>query len=344
MVFIVPNENVETKQSYGQAINKVLNEHIGPELKRLGIKDFTSAGIEFFDDGHCRVYVDEGMEMVIGFKKRKVSPDDTGKRLNLDLKDIKDVEWAGAGLQKESAKVFVIRFSKDWWIYGADFKKRKDLEESFKVTTTHKVRGSGYLPLEMLRQTKQLFVKEWKQGLEKELPLMWRRHVTVSQKYRGVMVYDGNYFDLFVHAQELYVLGYYYASVVVCRSAAEQALMSILLKSGKSFDIYYDRKPGKKAAMAKGIKDLVSACRDKDLFPVKFPITKVSESKLMEIAAIANDLVHLKSDLAELDAYKKDALRCMGNLFFVIKRHLNFVKDTGKVSGFRASGKAKRLK
>lgn len=89
----------------------------------------------------------------------------------------------------------------------------------------------------------------------------------------------------------------------------------------------------------------MNSCRNKNNFPTKkCPVNKTAEKKLMTISYIANDLVHPKHDLNELEAYKNQAIKCMDNLHYVIKNHLNFVKDTGVVSGYRLTGSAKRLK
>ena len=175
----------------------------------------------------------------------------------------------------------------------------------------------------------------------RELPLMWKRHLTVSQRYRGVMVYDGNYFDLFSHAQELFVLGYYYSAIIICRTAAEQALVSVLTKTGQGFEIY---KSGTGKKKLKSIEELVATCRSFSLFGRKYPINKAAAKKLNDISIVASELVHPKNDLGELVLYKKNAVKCMDNLHYVIKHHLNFVKDTGKVSGYRIAGSNKRLK
>lgn len=343
MAIFIPNHNIETNQSFGQVVSRVINEYINPELKRLNLKGFRSAGIEIFHDGSNKIYLDDDVVLILEFKNKKINPEDAGKEINVDLLNIKDVRWQDKKLSKDSAKILVIHFSKDWWILSADFNGINNLEKDFKVTTTHKVRGGGYLPLKMRRQEKRDFFEGWKTGLEKELPEMWKRYLTTTQKFRGVMVYDGNYFDLFFHAQELYVLGHYYASTIICRSAAEQALISILTKVGKGFEIYYPKKDGKKP-LIKGIKDLVKTCRDVKLFRGKYPINSTSEKKLTEIASIANDLVHPKQDLNLSDFYKNNAIKCMDNLQYVIKKHLNFVKDTGKVSNYKISSSVKRLK
>lgn len=341
MAIFIPNRNIEKNQSFGQAVNKAAKEYIEPELKRLGRKDFGAAGIEILLDGTSKIYLDNDVQIMIEFKNRKLNPSDTGKSINVDLHEIKDIKWHNQQLSKDSAKILIIHFNKDWWIWEADFKKIEGLEEKFKITTTHKIRGGGYLPLEMRKQEKQEFLHGWRTGLDKELPAMWKRHITISQRYRGVMVYDGNYFDLFSHAQELYVLGYYYSSIIICRTATEQALIRILLKVGKGLDIYKQSKGKKKL---KSIEQLAETSRSYSLFRGKYPISKIAAKKVNEISILASNLVHPKNDLHELDAYKKEAIKCMDNLQFVIRRHLNFIKDTGTVSGYKISGSAKRLK
>lgn len=343
MAIYVPKQNVESDISFGQAINKVRKEFVEPELKQKKFDKFTAAAIEIFKDGKHKIYLDDEVQILIEFKNKKINPSDTGKNISIDLQEIKNLSWSDPKLTKNSAKILIIHFNKDWWIYWADFKKMKELEEKFKVTQTFKIRGGGYLPLNMRKEEKSEFLKGYRLGLEQELPQMWKRHITISQRYTGVMAYDGNYFDLFHHAQELYVLGFYYSSIIICRSAAEQALIRILTKVGQGLEIYRKNKKGRKEI--KGIKELVNSCRDKNNFPTKkCPINKTAEKKLMSISYIASDLVHPKHDLGELEAYKKQAIQCMDNLQYVIKNHLNFVKDTGVVSGYRISGSAKRLK
>lgn len=343
MAIYVPKQNVDSDISFGQAVNKVRKDYVDPELKQKKIDKFTAAAVEIFKNGKYRVYLDNEVQILLEFKNKKISPNDTGKAISVDLQEIKKMSWSDPKLTKDSAKILIIHFNKDWWIYWADFKKRKELEEKFKVTQTFKIRGGGYLPLNMRKEEKNEFLKGYRLGLEQELPQMWKRHITISQRYAGVMAYDGNYFDLFNHAQELYVLGFYYSSIIICRSASEQALIRILTKVGQGLEIYRKNKKGRREI--KGIKELVNSCRDKNNFPTKkYPINKTAEKKLMRISYIASYLVHPKHDLGELEAYKNQAIKCMDNLQYVIKNHLNFVKDTGVVSGYRLSGSVKRLK
>lgn len=342
MAIFVPQKNIDSNLSFGQLINNIKNEYIDTELKRRNMKSFGSAGIEFFNNGTHKVYLNDEIQATIEFKNKKFKHSDQGKQIKIDLHDIKNLKWSDKQLATNSAKILIIHFNKDWWIYYADFKKNKNLEKKFVVTQTFKLRSGSYLPLNMRKKEKEEFFKGYRAGLAHELPKMWKRHITISQKYTGVMVYDGNYFDLFHHAQELYILGFYYSSMIICRSAAEQALISILTKIGKASEIYRKNKKGRKEI--KGIRELVTTCRDKNNFSTKkCPINETAKKKLMEIAYTANDLVHPKHDLGELGTYKKQAIKCMDNLQYVIKNHLNFVKDTGVVHGYRFSGSTKRL-
>jgi len=341
MAIFVPQKNIDSNLSFGQLINNIKNEYIDPELKQRKIKSFGSAGIEIFNNGMHKIYLDNEIQITIEFKNKKFKPSDQGKQIKIDLYDIKNLKWVDKRLDTNSVKILIIHFNKDWWIYYADFKKNKNLEKKFMATQTFKVRGGGYMPLNIRKEEKAEFFKGYMIGLENELPKMWQRHITVSQKYRGVMVYDGNYFDLFSHAQELYILGYYYSSIIICRCSAEQALIRILTKVGQGFEIYKQTQGKRKL---KSIEQLVATCRSYSLFKNKYPITKVAAKKLNKISKIASQLVHPKNDITELEKYKKTAIQCMDNLQDVIKKHLNFVKDTGVVHGYKFSGSTKRLK
>ncbi|RJQ28690.1 hypothetical protein C4571_03080, partial [Candidatus Parcubacteria bacterium] len=177
MAIFIPNENIEKNQSFGQAANKAIKEYIEPELKRLSLTGFSAAGIEILSDGTHKVCLDQDVQIMLEFKNKKIKPSDTGKAINVDLHEIKNVKWHDQKLSKSSAKILVVHFNKDWWIWDADFKKIKELEEKFRVTTTHKIRGGGYLPLGMRRQEKKEFLQGWRTGLDKELPVMWKRHI-----------------------------------------------------------------------------------------------------------------------------------------------------------------------
>lgn len=341
MAIFIENKNVELNQSFGQIINKIKNDFIQPELKHRKIADFKAAGIEIFKDGTHKVYLDDEVQIEIEFKQKKITPNDQGKYIHINLEEIKNLKWIDKKLSKGSAKILVVHFNQNWWIYYGDYKKRKDIEEKFKINQTFTIRGGGYLPLNMRRKGKNEFMKNYHNELNLELPQMWKRHITISQKYTGVMAYDGNYYDLFLHAQELYILGYYYSSIIICRTAAEQALIRILIKVGKAFDIY---KPSKGPKKLKSIEGLVETCRSYKLFKGKYPLSKITASKINQISTLASNLSHPKHELGELDEYKDQALKCMDGVQHLIKHHLNFIKDTGVITGYRIKESTKRLK
>jgi len=341
MAIFIPHNNVESNQGFGQVINKTHAEYIKPELKRRNITSFSVAGIEVFDNKNHKIYLNDEVQLTIKYKDRKNKLSNGGKLIKIDLNKVKDIKWYNKKLNKKSAKILIVRFNDNWWILDADFKENKDLKNKFKFTRTFKVRGGGYLPLNLRRQEKKEFHNQRTIGLQKELPNMWKRHITVSQKYRGCIVYDGNYYDLFLHAQELYILGYYYATITLCRTAAEQILVSILTNKGKEREIY---KQIRGKLKLKSIEGLVKTSRSYSLFHYKYPINKTAAKKLKEISDIASDLVHPKKELSKLDDYKQIALKCMDNLNYVIKKHLNFIKDTGVASDYKIDGSAKRLR
>src|SRR3989344_7197404 len=134
MAIFIPNENIEKDQNFGQAVNKAVKEYIKPELRCRNLKGFGSAGIEIFSNGTHKVYFDNDVQIMLEFKNRKLNPNNTGKSVNVDLHEINDVKWHDKELNKNSAKILIIHFNKNWWIWGADFKKNKGLEEKFKVT------------------------------------------------------------------------------------------------------------------------------------------------------------------------------------------------------------------
>lgn len=339
MPIFIPAEHVTEDNSFGQVVNRLRKEYIDPELKLRSIETFAAAGIEIHGKEH-RVYLDDEVSIEIDFKERKIQPPDAGKPISLKLQEIKDISWHDAAINKASAKILLIHFNKNWWILKADLGKQKHLKEKLEYKQTWKVRGSSYLPLNLRRQEKETTLKQWRNNFEKDLPSVWKRHVTISQRYNGLIVYDGNYYDLFLEAQNHYILGNFFVAILLCRAAAEQALIRILLKSGKGFDIY-KKNDGKKL---KSIEELVRACRSYSLFKSKYPLSKIAAKKLNALSNIASDLVHPKVELDEMNKYKDKALHCMDIIHLVIKKHLNFVKDTGTLSGYRPSGQVKRLK
>ena len=113
MSIFIPNENIEKNQSFGQVVNKALKEYIEPEMKRMGLKDFRSAGVEILLNHAHKVYFDNDVLIKIEFKDKKLNLNNVGKLAGLDLKEIKDIEWYDQKLNKNSAKILIVHFNKD---------------------------------------------------------------------------------------------------------------------------------------------------------------------------------------------------------------------------------------
>jgi hypothetical protein len=237
-MIIIPNKNLELNISYGEVVNKITKEYVLPEVEKRKIKQYEIVGIEILKDENIKIYFNYELKLMLEFKDKQIQIKDKQKKIKIDLHNIKNIKWNNKELQKDSAKIVIWYFNKDYCILCWDLKNRKDIISKFKGTKTYNLRGGGFLPLKERKKEKDVFFQGWKKIIEDELSAMWLRNITVSQKYKGPIVYDGNYFDLFNHAQGLYILGYYYPTIILCRSAIEQALISILLKSGHPYEIY----------------------------------------------------------------------------------------------------------
>lgn len=126
----VPNKLVEKNEGYGRTINQFFDLWIKPYFKKKKLKfnkqKFGSALIELFDDGKKpKIRLNNEVKIEIEFKKPKIKPEDVGKNIPVDLKEIKSLSWSEKGLDENSAKVLVARFNKHWWILNFDFRYNK---------------------------------------------------------------------------------------------------------------------------------------------------------------------------------------------------------------------------
>lgn len=127
MAVLVPNRLVESNEGYGKTINQFFNLFIEPyyqgERHVFKKEDFVSAIIEIFDDGRKpKIRLNEDARIALEFKSQKIKSEDVGKKISIDLKEIKSVSWSSAELDENSAKALVIRFNQDWWILNFDFR------------------------------------------------------------------------------------------------------------------------------------------------------------------------------------------------------------------------------
>ena len=121
MAIFIPNENIKKNLSFGQAVNKAIKEYVEPELKRRNLKGFGAVGIEILADGSSKIFLDNEVVISIEFKDKKLNPSDTGKNINVDLQEIKNLKWADKNVSKKSAKILIVRFNQNWWIWDAYF-------------------------------------------------------------------------------------------------------------------------------------------------------------------------------------------------------------------------------
>jgi len=126
----VNNKLVEENEGYGRTINQFLTLFIGPYFKEWGRvfnkQKFRIALIELFDEGRKpKIKIGKNVQVEVTFKHPKIKPEDVGKQIPIDLRDIKDITWPSTGLSEDSAKILVMRFNKDWWILDFDFRYNK---------------------------------------------------------------------------------------------------------------------------------------------------------------------------------------------------------------------------
>ncbi len=158
MAVLVPNNLVEKNEGYGRTINQFFDIWLKPYYKELRQKfdkqKFEATIIELFDDGrNPKIKLGDNAQIEIEFKKPKIKPEDVGKNISVELKEIKSVNWPSKGMDKNSAKVLLLRFNKDWWILNFDFrynqgnaKKKIGRAEEFLSACETMLRKKDYCP------------------------------------------------------------------------------------------------------------------------------------------------------------------------------------------------------
>lgn len=124
---LVQNKLVEKNEGYGRTINQFFDLWIKPDFKKKKRKfekeKFGAALIELFDNGRKpKIRLNQEVKIEIEFHSPKIKPEDVGKQIPIDLKEIKGLSWSQKGLDENSAKVLVARFNKDWWILNFDLR------------------------------------------------------------------------------------------------------------------------------------------------------------------------------------------------------------------------------
>ncbi|MFQ6118602.1 MAG: hypothetical protein ACE5KE_01805 [Methanosarcinales archaeon] len=131
MPILVPTHFVDADKSFGRTINSLMEIFVHNEMKQRRIPEFRAVIIEIFDDERKpKVYLNEEAQFILTLKNRMLTKNNMNKVISLDLKEIKSIEWNDKVLDKNSAKVFIIRWSKDYWILEFDFRYNKEIAES----------------------------------------------------------------------------------------------------------------------------------------------------------------------------------------------------------------------
>ncbi|MFH1128004.1 MAG: hypothetical protein V1699_01130 [Candidatus Omnitrophota bacterium] len=125
MAMIVPAKLVEENKDFGRTINQLIEIFINKEMKKRNINEFRVAIVEIFDDGKLpKVYLNEEAKFRLSFKNKKLDQNSIGQIIR-DLREIKEIEWHEGVLDKDSAKFFIIKWNKDYWILDFDFRYNK---------------------------------------------------------------------------------------------------------------------------------------------------------------------------------------------------------------------------
>lgn len=124
---IVNNKKVEDNEDYGRTINQCLELFVLPVYKRQNLKfekeKFRVALVELFDDGRKpKIKLNKDVPILIEFNKRQLTKEDIGKPVSIDLREIKNISWHENLLDKDSARILVLRFNLDWWVLNFDFR------------------------------------------------------------------------------------------------------------------------------------------------------------------------------------------------------------------------------
>lgn len=118
---------VEKNENYGRTINEILNLWIKPYFRKknqeFDTRKFGAALIELFDDHRePKIRLNREVKIEIEFHHPMIKPEDVGKQIFADIREIKNLSWSKRGLDENSAKVLVVRFDENWWFLNFDFR------------------------------------------------------------------------------------------------------------------------------------------------------------------------------------------------------------------------------
>jgi len=126
MAIIVSSKLVEQNKNYGRTINHLMEIFINKEMEKRGIRDFQAAIGEIFDDGKPpKIHFNKEATFVLTFKNKKLDQNLVGQKMTVDLKEIEKIEWREETLDKDSAKFFIFKWNKNYWVLDFDFRYNK---------------------------------------------------------------------------------------------------------------------------------------------------------------------------------------------------------------------------
>ena len=127
MASIVRDIDVKEPKGYGITINQTKQLYLDEVMKERGVASLRAAIIEVFDDHRPpKVHLNDEARIVVGLNTSKIAREDVGKRLDIDLKDVKEIEWHTDGLDGNSAKIMLVRWNKDFWVLHFDFRYNQE--------------------------------------------------------------------------------------------------------------------------------------------------------------------------------------------------------------------------
>lgn len=148
---IIPTKLVIENKEFGRSVNQMMEIFVNKEMQRRKVTEFKAAIIEIFDTGKDpKIYLNEEAPFKLSLKDRKFEKNDIGKEITVKLKEIKSINWEERLLDKNSAKIFIIRWNKNYWLLDFDFRYNK-------ATAKLKLERAS----EFLRGTKELDINKY---------------------------------------------------------------------------------------------------------------------------------------------------------------------------------------
>lgn len=127
MASIVRDIDVKEPKGYGITINQTKQLYLDEVMKERGVASLRAAIIEIFDDRRPpKVHLNDEVKIVVECKTSKIAREDVGKKIDIDLKDVKEIKWYTDDLDGNSGKIMLVRWNKDFWVLHFDFRYNQE--------------------------------------------------------------------------------------------------------------------------------------------------------------------------------------------------------------------------